>query len=179
MPIKNETSIRFSDEVRIISPWAYAIASLSYVVVAAAVIFARLTDKTHDPFYTLPVLIPLGLAAGTLIACYILLLGYVNQDAGRRGMNRVLWTLIAILIPNGLGIVLYFVLRNPRPPNCPQCGLAVESGFGFCPHCRYRLSPVCPHCQRSLHEGDKFCPYCGGEAGSGSMGANVPQRGQN
>ena len=48
-----------------------------------------------------------------MLGCYAVLIGYINQDAGRRGMSRLLWTLIAIFVPNGLGIVLYFVLRKP------------------------------------------------------------------
>jgi predicted amidophosphoribosyltransferase len=52
--------------------------------------------------------------------------------------------LLAIFIPNALGIVLYFVLRKPRIANCPQCGAVVEPGFGFCPQCRHRLTAVCP-----------------------------------
>jgi RNA polymerase subunit RPABC4/transcription elongation factor Spt4 len=104
----------------------------------------------------------LGIVGGTLLGCYVVLIGYVNRDAGRRSMSRLLWTLIAIFVPNGLGIVLYFILRKPRATNCSQCGAEVEPGFSFCPRCRNRLQPVCPHCQRSVGSGDKFCPYCGG-----------------
>ncbi|MDP9146828.1 MAG: zinc ribbon domain-containing protein [Acidobacteriota bacterium] len=163
MPVKNETSTRFRDEVDIISPVAYVFAAIGFLVVWGAVVFATLHDKSHNPFYTLPVLVPLGLLAGTAIACYILLIGYINGDAGRRGMSRLAWTLLAIFVPNALGIVLYFVLRKPRMPCCPQCNAFVDPGFGYCPRCRYRLMPVCPQCQRSVHDGDKFCPYCGSD----------------
>jgi RNA polymerase subunit RPABC4/transcription elongation factor Spt4 len=172
MPVKNESSTRFMDEVRIISPVAYVVALLGVGVVAAAVVCGALMDKSGDPFYKLPVLIPVGLVGAALVVCYILLIGYINQDAGRRGMNRVVWTLLAIFIPNALGIVLYFVLRNPRSPNCPQCSSVVEPGFGYCPRCRYALAPLCPQCQRSVHDGDKFCPYCGGELGKPGSGAS-------
>ncbi|MGA7375746.1 MAG: zinc ribbon domain-containing protein, partial [Candidatus Sulfotelmatobacter sp.] len=91
----------------------------------------------------------------------------------RRGMSRLLWTLIAIFVPNGLGIVLYFVLRKPRAVTCPQCNAEVEPGFSFCPRCRNRLRPACPHCQRSVDLGDKFCPYCGGTLES-AAGAPAP-----
>jgi RNA polymerase subunit RPABC4/transcription elongation factor Spt4 len=174
MPVKNETSTRFMDEIRNISPVFYVFAFLGFMMAWGAVIFATLTDKSHRPFYTLPVLIPLGLLAGTAIACYFLLIGYINADAGRRGMSRLAWTLLAIFIPNALGIVLYFVLRKPRTPNCPQCHAAIEPGFGFCPRCRYRLTPVCPQCQRSVHEGDKFCPYCGRDLATSVTPASAP-----
>jgi RNA polymerase subunit RPABC4/transcription elongation factor Spt4 len=163
MPIKTETSTRFTDELRIISPWAYAFASLGFVAAGAAIVFATLTNKTGDHFYTLPVLLPLGLLSGAVIACYLLLIGYVNADAGRRGMSPLGWTLVAIFIPHALGIVLYFVLRKPRVMTCPQCSAVVEPGFGFCPRCRCRLNTICSHCQRGVNAADKFCPYCGGD----------------
>ena len=50
MPIKNESPKRFMDEVRIISQWAYVVAAVGFVVVAAAVTFAALTDKSGDAF---------------------------------------------------------------------------------------------------------------------------------
>jgi len=172
MPIKNETSTRFADEVKIISPWAFFIAALGFVAAIAALVFVSLSDKNAPP---LALMVVLAIVGGTLLACYILLIGYINRDAGRRGMSRLLWTLIAICIPNALGIVLYFILRKPRLLNCPQCSAVVEPGFGFCPNCRQRLGLVCPKCQRSLNVGDKFCPYCGADVGSGGNSASVPE----
>lgn len=178
MPVRTETSTRFLDEVRIISPVAFVFASLGVAMVAAAMVFGALTDKSGDPFFKLPVLVPVGMVAATLIASYLLLIGYVNSDAGRRGMSRLLWTLIAIFVPNALGIVLYFVLRKPRVAHCPQCNVEVEPGFSFCPRCRNRLQPVCPHCQRTVDSNDKFCPYCGGalEAAAGAPSAPAPSQ---
>lgn len=160
MPIKNQTSTRFIDEMRIISPWAYVIAVVGFVAAVVGVIAATLADKNPPP---LPVIVGVGLFAGTALGCYILIIGYVNRDASRRGMSRLLWTLLAIFIPNALGIVLYFILRKPCCILCPQCGTGVELGFGFCPQCRYRLTPVCSQCQRNVHVGDKYCPYCGSD----------------
>lgn len=165
MPIRNENSTRFMDEVRIISPWALVVALIGFASMVATLVFATLSDKKAPP---MAVMVLLGVVAGTAVGCYILLIGYVNRDAGRRGMSRVLWTLLAIFIPNALGIVLYFILRKPLIENCPQCSAIVEPGFGFCPRCRCRLSPVCPQCQRSVHTGDKFCAYCGGVLGTGA-----------
>ena len=163
MPVRNETSTRLMDEMRIISPWAFFFAFLGFLSMVALLVFATTADKHPPP---MPVMALLGIVTGTVVACYILLIGYVNRDAGRRGMSRVLWTLIAIFIPNALGFVLYFILRKPRTSHCPQCSAVVEPGFGFCPLCRHRLAPVCRQCQRSVNAGDKFCPYCGADLGA-------------
>lgn len=176
MPVTNETSTRFMDEVRSISPWAFFLAALAFVGMIAVLLIATHGDKTAPPP---AVMVLLGILAGTLFACYVLLIGYVNQDAGRRGMSRALWTLLAIFVPNALGIVLYFILRKPRLLNCPQCGVVVEPGFGFCPRCRCRLSPVCPHCQHGVNLGDKFCPYCGGDLAAGGNAGSTPAPNQN
>jgi RNA polymerase subunit RPABC4/transcription elongation factor Spt4 len=165
MPVKNETSTRFMDEIRIISPWAFFFAIFPFLAAIAAVVNATLSGHPPMPFAAM---VALAIVGGTILGCYILLIGYVNRDAGRRGMSRLAWTLLAIFIPNALGIVLYFVLRKPRIATCPQCGALLEPGFGFCPRCRYQLNPVCPHCQRAVHAGNKFCPYCGGDLGAGA-----------
>jgi Double zinc ribbon len=174
MVVRNETSTRFIDEVRSISPWFFGFASLAYVMAGAAIVFAMLTNKSSDPFYRLPILIPVGIAGATAIACYILLIGYINRDAGRRGMSRLGWTLLAICIPNALGIVLYFVLRKPGTLTCPQCSGSLEPGFGFCPRCRCRLNPVCPQCRRGVSAGDKFCPYCAADLGPSVNPVSAP-----
>ncbi len=171
MATRNQPVTRFTDEIRIISPWAFFLAALALVSITVVLVVVVGQDN-HAP--SLAVRCLLGLAAGTVLGGYIVLIGYVNRDAGRRGMSRVLWTLLAVFVPNALGIVLYFILRKPRTSNCPQCHAEVEPGFSFCPRCRHRLQPVCPHCQRSVVLGDKFCPYCGGALDSASALPSAP-----
>lgn len=159
MQVRNETRTRFSDEIRIISPVAYFIAFLAFAGMQILVATVVASDPKAPPFWARECL---ALFGGGLLAVWVLLIGYVNRDACLRGMSRLLWTLVAIFVPNALGIVLYFILRKPRLGSCPQCGTHVEAGFAFCPKCRYRLQPVCPQCQRGVQPGDVFCPYCGG-----------------
>jgi len=155
----NQISTRSKDEIRILAPWAYAL--FSAILVTITVLFVTIVGR--DPKAPrFPILCLMGLACGTALACYAVLIGYINQDAGRRNMSRLLWTLLAIFVPNGLGVVLYFVLRKPRAAHCPQCGAEVDPAFSFCPRCSARLKPVCPHCQRSVDLVDRFCPHCGG-----------------
>jgi RNA polymerase subunit RPABC4/transcription elongation factor Spt4 len=159
MQLRSEIRTQFTDELRFIPKWAYALAAVAFVVVQ--ILFATLVaiqkDTPSPPIRTL-----LGLFAGIIFGCYILLIGYVNRDAGRRGMNRVLWTVIAIVITHGLGIILYLVLRQPLLSRCPQCDAVVQSGFNYCPKCNHRLLPSCPHCQHAVQGNDVYCPYCGG-----------------
>ena len=76
-----------------------------------------------------------------LAFAYVLLIGYINGDAKRRGMRDVMWTRLAIFIPYGMGAVLYFILRDPPQVPCPKCRVKARRDYTFCPHCGTELSP--------------------------------------
>jgi RNA polymerase subunit RPABC4/transcription elongation factor Spt4 len=158
MQVKSETQTGFRAQIGIVPQWAWALAAALFVV---AQIFFNivLAGKSSAP----PVWgrLLMGLAAGIVAGCYWLFVGYVTSDARRRGMSPVLWALVVILIPNCLGFILYFILRQPLRKGCPQCGSGVQTGFNFCPQCNYKLSPNCPQCQRVVGVNDVYCPYCG------------------
>jgi hypothetical protein len=114
-------------------------------------------QRAHNyvpPFHTyLPALGALGgLVAGVFVGCLfaalILALGYVYGDARRRNMPPVLWTLVAFLVPNLLGFLLYFVLRKPIATPCPQCGQPISADQRFCSWCGYQrpmsTTPLAP-----------------------------------
>jgi RNA polymerase subunit RPABC4/transcription elongation factor Spt4 len=106
-----------------------------------------------------------GAAAGIalFIGFFLLFFGYINRDAKRRGMNSTLWTLLAIFVPYLLGIIGYFLIREPLPYDCPACGATVNARFNFCPECKHNLRPSCPQCKREIRLEDKYCPYCAQE----------------
>ena len=81
------------------------------------------------------------MVVAVLLAGYTVLVGYVYGDARRRGMRHVLWTWLAILIPNGIGIILYFILRDPLLAYCTTCGGATQPGFVYCPRCGAGVAP--------------------------------------
>jgi len=146
---------------RVIPVTAWVIAVAVYVFGALALLGLAIP---HDPKMSqwLPAekvifsgLIPLFLCA------YILLIGYVYGDAKRRGMRYVMWTLLAIFIPDAIGIIIYFILRDPLPVPCPGCHALLKPGFAFCPHCAASLKPTCPQCGRALDRGWLHCPQCG------------------
>lgn len=108
-------------------------------------------------------------AASLVMASFIFLIGYVNRDAKRRGMNSTLWTLlVTVLLPawTFLGFLIYFLMREPLPYPCPQCAKPVGARFNFCPNCKCNLHPSCPNCKREVVETDKYCPYCAYELGA-------------
>lgn len=100
-----------------------------------------------------------------LIFCIPVLLGvYVYRDATKRGMNAVLWTLIAILTPSLLGLIIYLLVRNNYSDlTCPNCNTRVEESFMICPNCRTKLRPSCETCGAMVQTGWKVCPHCGTE----------------
>ena len=157
-PVLTQPSTAFGDEIKIIPKWAIAVAVVAFACMQVVFNFWIPTQKNPPP----PVaLVFLGLLTGAVIACYVLLIGYVNRDAGRRGMSRTLWTLLVIFIPNALGFILYFLLRQPAMQPCPQCHTQVQASFNYCPTCHTKLHPHCAQCQRPVRLNDTFCPYCG------------------
>lgn len=158
MQLNNENRVSLASEISIVPAWAWVLAAIGFACIQYG--FNVVVAREHDapPAWARPLL---GLLMGILVGAYLLFVGYVNRDAKRRNMPRVLWTCVAALIPNALGIILYFVLRQPLSSACPQCGHSVQSGFNFCPQCNYKLGPGCPQCQRAVSPGDVFCPYCG------------------
>ena len=109
----------------------------------------------------MPALIAISLVGGAFMAIVVLMVGYVNADSKRRGMNSLLWTLLVIFIPKALGFLAYFLLRKPLMMPCPNCGTTVGKDFRFCPKCGYAVTPMCPHCGQSVSRDYVVCPYCG------------------
>jgi RNA polymerase subunit RPABC4/transcription elongation factor Spt4 len=115
----------------------------------------------------------LPLLGGTLLLAYVLLIGFVYVDAKRRGMRYVMWTLLAIFIPNTIGIILYFVMRDPMPTPCPKCSRLSAQSFTFCPSCGAELMRTCKACHKKLGPGWSNCAYCGTSL-AGQTGSSAP-----
>jgi lipid-A-disaccharide synthase-like uncharacterized protein len=102
-----------------------------------------------------------GAFATAMFFIWTLLVGYVYGDAKRRGMRYVLWTLLAIFIPNAIGFILYFIMRDPVMRNCLKCGALVSSKHSFCQSCGAALTNVCPQCRKTVEPGWSHCTNCG------------------
>jgi hypothetical protein len=108
--------------------------------------------------------------AGVLfVSGWILALGFVYGDAKRRGMPAGLWALMVGLIPNLIGFLLYFALRQPLLETCGSCGGGVGKSQRFCSICgseqrRSAMSAVAAGPPFSM---TATFPASGGFAGSG------------
>ncbi|HVB35716.1 MAG TPA: zinc ribbon domain-containing protein [Candidatus Acidoferrales bacterium] len=148
-------------ELRVIPRAAWIIASLFYVGMATlAWFFLVPTDNemSHWPLSgQLAFIFLLPLFFFLIIPFY----GYIYGDAKRRAMRPVMWTLLALFVPYCIGIILYFILRDPLPIECPSCHNVVPSKFIFCPHCGNALRPYCSQCGKSVERAWTNCGYCG------------------
>jgi hypothetical protein len=131
------------------------------VLVFAAVQFLFHGILPHHRPEMLPMRLLMGYSSGTAFASYVLLVGYVSRDVKRRNMSAGLWLLIVILMPGGIGGVVYFLLRQPILSRCPHCSTEVASAFHFCPQCQFQMAPVCGRCFRGVQITDVYCTQCG------------------
>ncbi|HUJ30444.1 MAG TPA: zinc ribbon domain-containing protein [Candidatus Acidoferrum sp.] len=152
---------RFTQELRVIPRTAWIISAVLYLGAAIPVFFFAIPsdpDMGRWPIWG-RALFAFGIPL--LVVPLVALIGYVCGDARRRNMRYVMWTLLAIFIPDAIGIILYFILRDPLPKPCPGCGRTLKSGFVFCPHCATPLQPTCPNCGRGVESDWSNCPHCG------------------
>jgi RNA polymerase subunit RPABC4/transcription elongation factor Spt4 len=164
---------RLSKELSIIPTVARVLAALIYVGTAVG-FWAMFTFGPPGNGAPPAAKFALIFFAGIPLAIYTLLIGYVNADARRRGMRYIMWTLLAIFIPNAIGIIVYFILRDPLPRACPNCSQMVKPGFAYCPHCGFNLEPACPACKRAVEPSWKICPTCGASLTGGATAASSP-----
>lgn len=147
------------DSPRMIPLWS--------IMLAVAVFLLALWWFNHGPVPahrrpgSLPMHLITGYITGTTLASYVLLVGYVSRDIRRRNMSAATWMLIVVVMPGGIGAVVYFLLRQPIMMRCQNCNTELTAGVHFCPQCRFQVAPVCGQCFRGVQMTDAFCPQCG------------------
>jgi hypothetical protein len=154
---EQDLSAGSEDQISMIPAWSVVLA----VVVFAAVQYLFHGVLPHHRHEMLPMRLLMGYSWGTAIASYILLVGYVSRDVKRRNMSAGLWMLIVIVMPGGIGAVVYFLLRQPIMSPCPHCNTEIMSSYHFCPQCQFQMAPVCGQCFRGVQVTDVYCTQCG------------------
>jgi hypothetical protein len=152
---------RFTNELRVIPKAAWIVAWLAYACFSVPVFFfvaPRDPEMGKWPRWG-QALFLYGISL--FLVAWVALVAYIYGDAKRRQMRYVLWTLLAIFTPSAIGMIVYFILREPLPKPCPGCGNVEKTGFPFCPHCGTPLQAKCPKCDKPVELTWANCAQCG------------------
>ncbi|HUY81977.1 MAG TPA: zinc ribbon domain-containing protein [Acidobacteriaceae bacterium] len=151
-----------SDELKLIPRWAIVAAVVAFALVEYYFWVVLPAHRGHPS--SLPVALRTYLIAswGALAALSMLVIGYISNDAPRRGMSPRLW-MICVVIPGGVGVALYFLLRQPILSSCPSCGAYVAGDYHYCPQCAYQVTACCGECHKTARITDIYCVHCGHE----------------
>ena len=152
----NETSTRDYD-LSLIPVWSIVLAFVLFIGIQYLFHF-KMVHRQHE---LLPMRFIMGFLWGAALASYSLLAGYVSRDVKRRNMSAPLWMLMVILMPAGIGAIVYFLVRQPVVARCPNCSTDVQASYHFCPQCQFQMSPVCGQCFRGVQITDIYCTQCG------------------
>ncbi len=158
-----------TDDLAMIPRWSVILAVIAFFSIEYLVHFVL----PHPRAGMMPMRVMMGYSMGTLVASYFLLMGYVSRDVKRRNMSAPLWMLIVILMPGGIGAVVYFLLRQPALSRCPHCTSEIASSYHFCPQCQFQMAPVCGRCFRGVEITDVFCKQCGHDLAEDHMPARL------
>ena len=170
-PQTTKKQFSFKEELKLVHPMGWvlgAIVLFLWEFFLVPPVITKILAKAGAIFwFPAAILIISGVIMGALVP----LVFYVNADAKRRQMNRLLWTLLVIFVPNAIGFIVYFFMRKPIASSCPQCSATVQADFTFCPECGETLASNCPSCRRAIEDGWAACAYCGEKLESGRAAA--------
>lgn len=178
---RKKENLRFREEIRLIPlPLVIAVAILFVLAQILMQVLNHYEDLVPPEFTGAAaqwMMAAIVTGVSIPIAAILFLIGYVVRDAARRGMNAALWVLLVIILLPAwafVGFVIYFLVREPLPYHCTQCGSLVSARFNYCPNCNYNLRPACTRCQREIGEFDRYCPHCGSTVGQPAQPEPVP-----
>ena len=150
-----------SAELRLIPLWSVALAIAAFTLVEYLMWVVVPAHRHHPPNLPLAFRLYINISLAAVAALYMLMVGYISRDAPRRSMSTPMWMVVCVVVPSGIGAVLYFLLRLPVLSLCPSCNARIESEYHFCPQCAYQVAPCCGNCHRSARITDLYCVYCG------------------
>src|ERR1700684_2768885 len=106
----NEES--FAWELSQIPYWSIAAAIVAFTAMEWVMWVVVPAHRHHPPNMPFWFRFYFDVSIGALAALYMLMVGYISRDSPRRGMSTALWTVVCVVIPSGIGAVLYFLLRQ-------------------------------------------------------------------
>jgi len=160
---------RGDHELDMIPVWSMVLAVLAFIGVQ----YLFHGYLPHNKPNMMPMRVLMSYSWGTAIASYVLLVGYVSRDVKRRNMSAKLWMLLVVVMPGGIGAVVYFLLRQPVLSRCPNCNTQINSTYNFCPQCQFQMAPVCGRCYRDISITDVYCKQCGHDCAADATPARL------
>lgn len=137
---------------------------LLFLSLVALCIFGIASDYRHanqNISEIMPLLIVFPLVFLLIIGIIFLVGRFVFKDSKQRGMDPWLWTMVAIFVPNLIGLIIYLVVRNSYTKKiCLSCGKPVDEHFMVCPFCGYKLKDNCSACGCGVEPEWNVCPKC-------------------
>jgi hypothetical protein len=76
-------------------------------------------------------------------------------------MSAGLWMLIVLVMPGGIGAVVYFLLRQPILSRCPHCTTEIARHRSLLPAVPVPDGPGLRQCFRGVQITDVYCTQCG------------------
>ncbi|WP_229741121.1 double zinc ribbon domain-containing protein [Silvibacterium dinghuense] len=160
-----KTGSDISQELHLIPRWSMLGALIAFALTEYYFLVVLPMHNHHPSALPVALHFYLVLSWGALAAVSMLMMGYISNDAPRRGMSARLW-MVCVVMPGGIGAVLYFLLRQPILTSCPSCGTRITGNYHFCPQCAYQVSASCGNCYRTTSITDLFCTHCGHDLAS-------------
>ena len=152
---------RLREETNMISTGIWTLAGIVYLAMTACLFLIVSRSASNFEYWPTFVKVLFLFGIPVLLFFYVVFVGYVYRDAQRRGMRHVMWTLLVMFIPNMIGFILYFILRDPILQGCRQCGAGYPYGFRLLPKCGAPRAQTCPQCRRQVEPDWTHCAQCG------------------
>lgn len=77
-----------------------------------------------------------GILISFIVVTFAFLGTWTYRDAKKRNLNAGLWTAIVLLVPNLMGLIIYFlVARKDEMIRCNKCGSMVPGSSNYCMTC--------------------------------------------
>lgn len=91
-----------------------------------------------------------GLFVSFIVLSFVFLGVWTYKDAKSRGVSPRLWTAIVLLVPNFVGLIIYFlVVRKEEVAKCNVCGSVVQKTSKYCMNCGVELKENIEYSNRS------------------------------
>lgn len=94
----------------------------------------------------------------------VLIAVLVYNDAKKRGLDPLMWALLAVFVPMYIGLILYLIERSKYTGfRCGTCGEPIAAGAGYCGRCGSAAGgfPLCAGCGAPLNPDLTVCTRCG------------------